>query len=41
MFFYYQLEGSFSMSEERSDFEDEDWDIEEWGDEWDDFDDDW
>ena len=28
------------MSEERLEFEEEDWDIEEWGDEWDGFDDD-
>ena len=33
-------EGSFSMSEEQLDFEEAEWDIEEWGDEWDDFDDD-
>ncbi len=38
--FHYKREGSFSMSEERSDFEEEEWDIEDWGDEWDDIDDD-
>lgn len=28
------------MSKDGLDFEEEEWDIEEWGDEWDDFDDD-
>ena len=35
-----QNQGWISMKDETIDFEDEEWDIEEWGDEWDDIDDD-